>query len=275
MRLRDLPLHAQLFLRRWSGYRYKVRATGLLSSISPSVTVELFKGVRIDLDLRDATQLATLVEGPRYEEPTPAVLQQWGRAGGSVFLDIGANFGFYSYWMATVCPDVEIYAFEPDERTADVIARTKRRNGLDRITPVQLGLSDRPSRRHLRLGAKDLGHSTFGEHPALEGLSTAPVQLESFDGWRRAVGLELPDAPGWICKIDVEGYEERVLEGMEEALLARAFLGLAVEINEYTLGMCGSSPAAIFRLMKRANYRPLDRESRMGPNAFFVPDDRW
>lgn len=275
MSLRNLPLQAQLVLRRWSGYRYQVRGTRLISRVSPSVDVELFKGLRIGLDLRDATQLATLIEGPRYEEPTPAVLRQWGRAGASLFVDVGANFGFYSYWMTTECPNVAIYAFEPDVRTFEVIARTKSRNDLDRITPIQLGLSDRRARRRLRLGAQDLGHSTFGEHPALEGVSAAPVQLDSFDGWRRGAGIELPSAPRWICKIDVEGYEERVLDGMEEALRAQAFLGLAIEINEYTLEICGSSPDAIYRLMERASYRPLDKESSVGPNAFFVPRDRW
>lgn len=273
MKLRSLPFALQRRIRTLSGHRVPIRGSKYLVRLSPRIDTELFSGIRIDLNLRDATQLDTYVMGARYEAPTPDVLREWGRTGAGIFFDVGANYGFYSYWMLAECPSIEVYAFEPEFRSYQTIVNTVARNELRRLHPVRVGLADKSGRLELHAGQSDLGHSTFGDHPQLGGVSAGPVQVLPFDEWRVQVNLSLPREPAWIAKIDVEGFEERVLRGMEVALRARAFRGLVVEVNEYTLAFCGSSPASMVEFLTKTGYRQVEIEGAQSPNSFFVPTD--
>jgi FkbM family methyltransferase len=237
--------------------------------------VELAPGLRTVLDFSDETQRVTYWQGWRYEAPTPQILTAWTAASGSVFFDIGANYGFYSYLVAAHSPSAHIHAFEPNEKMASVISQTRGRNGLDRLEIHTVGLSDEASELELHLGDADSGHATFGDHPMLAA-GRAKAAVVPFDDWRRQNGLALPDGPRWVAKLDVEGFELKVLRGMHEALGAQAFRGLAVEMNEYTLEFCQTTAAEIDAFLVERGYRKLvtgtPPEQLAGVhNDFYVP----
>ena len=79
-------------------------------------------------------------------------------------------------------------------------------------------------------------------------------------------------------KIDVEGMELDVLLGMQQALEARAFKGVAVEILPHTLDLAGHSPEQIYHFMKKVGYHHIDTQHLLHKygrintvNAFFEP----
>jgi hypothetical protein len=83
-------------------------------------------------------------------------------------------------------------------------------------------------------------------------------------------GISPPERPSWIAKIDVEGFETRVVRGMANSLRAQAFAGLVIEINEFTLSFCGSSSNELREVIQALGYR----EEIIAPgsgNSFFVP----
>ena len=274
--------HPADFLRRVCGHQFPplgLTAYRAFFKLMPdAVETELVPGIRARLDLRDLTQRTTYWQGARFEYPTAEILAAWGRAGAEVFFDVGSNYGFFSYWMLSQTAGLRVEAFEPNPATHGLVRGIIERNGLRRMRAWNVGLSDAPGRLMLHAGVVDSGHSTFGEHPELAGGAKGEVEVLPFDAWRRAAGLELPGKPAWVAKIDVEGFETRVLRGMRGALAARAFAGLMVEINEYTLKLCGTSPAEVFGLLEEAGYVSL-RETEAGrrwplartANAFFVP----
>jgi FkbM family methyltransferase len=123
-------------------------------------------------------------------------------------IDVGANKGTYSYFMARLARHV--YAFEPNPKMFAVLRRTTGRN----VTALPLALSDRTSVATLRVPYGRKGVSNQGS-----SLSTAkpmenfiPLAVES----RRLDDLGLADI-GFI-KIDVEGHEREVLEGAAETI---------------------------------------------------------
>ncbi len=270
------------FVRRACGHRFPPLG-GLVNRVffklmPAAVETELFPGIRARLDLRDLTQRTTYWQGARFEYPTAEILAEWGRAGTAVFFDIGSNYGFFSYWMLSQVAGLRVEAFEPNPATYERVRGIIGRNGLTRMRAWNLGLSDAPGRLMLHAGVVDSGHSTFGDHPELAGGARGEVAVTTFDLWRREAGLALPEVPSWVAKIDVEGFELRVLRGMREALVARAFAGLMVEINEFTLKLCGTSPAEVFALLAEVGYVSLANTpaGRRWPlektaNAFFVP----
>ncbi|MCX7590848.1 MAG: FkbM family methyltransferase [Kiritimatiellae bacterium] len=265
------------FVRRHNGYGFPRvgPAYHFFKRLLPErITTVLFPGVVIELNLKDETHLSTYWRGPRFEQPTPSVLAQWGRAGASVFFDIGANYGFFSYWMLWQCPHISVCAFDPHPANHAIILQTRERNGLSRLRAVPLALGDKKETAVLRYGTTDCGHSTLAPHPALGSTGCSIVDVVTFDDWCAREHL-VARAGQWIAKIDVEGYELKVLRGMQKALSQKAFSGLVVEINPYTLSLMNTRPTDIFDLLRGFGYRPM--RVRVRPrdtmNTFFVPDD--
>lgn len=238
--------------------------------------VQLFPGIRIDLKLTDDTQKATYWQGDRFEWPTCPILKRFCRPPVSRFFDIGSNYGFFSYYLITECPHLEVAAFEPNPKTFSQLQKIQSDNHLTRLSLHAIGLSDVETEKHLFQGNKDSGHSTFFPHPELRQKTTNTIPLCRFDHWLEKEQILLPPSSEWVAKVDVEGSECGVLRGMETALRKKAFALIAIELNEFTLGLAGDSVDKMRWLLVDYGYRELDprelgyRNARTA-NGFFVP----
>lgn len=262
--------------RRCFGYKFPrlgLAANNLFFRLVPrEIDTELFPGIHVRLDSSDLIQRTTYWQGDRFEYPTAEILTTWISPSITHFFDIGANYGFFSYLMLSSSRELLVHAFEPNPLTFQHIEQIKERNELDRFHPHLMGLSNVSDKLFLHLGGEDSGHCTFGEHPGLVERSTAQIAVEPFDLWREAAGVRLPETPSWLAKIDVEGFELNVLKGMAESLRLKAFAGLVVEVNPFTLNFNGTAPDEIFSFMDAVGYRADPRSSsRESANAFFMP----
>jgi FkbM family methyltransferase len=260
--------------RKLFGYRFprlgKCINRLFFALVPSSISVELFPKIKLNLNLNDATQRTTYWQGSRFEFPTPKVLASWGK-NAEIFFDIGANYGFYSYWMLYSCPNILVYSFEPNPKTYAILKDAKQNNDLSRLRVFQTGLGKDAGMFDLHPGIEDMGHSTFLPHPDFVHSTIARIPILPFDKWREQIKLVLPKKPEWIAKIDVEGLEFKVLEGMEKALSAQAFKGISIEILEHTLALCGDSPQNIFSFLESHNYKPISKVNSRTANVFFVP----
>jgi FkbM family methyltransferase len=126
----------------------------------------------------------------------------------SVFVDIGANTGFYSLFSARFITGRggRILAFEPNPIMFDRFTLNIRLNGLEsRIEALSIGLADREGMFDLYYGPRQLGGAsmavTGGEmqvkvpcRPLLDVLGELGVSRVS------------------VLKIDVEGFESNILQ---------------------------------------------------------------
>ncbi len=110
--------------------------------------------------MRDETQRTTYWYGTRFEEPTPAILQEWS-VGASHFFDIGSNYGFFSFLLYSSVPQLEIFSFEPNPKTFARLSDICARNGATRIHPQPYGLSDAAGRLEFLQLSGNSGHSSF------------------------------------------------------------------------------------------------------------------
>jgi FkbM family methyltransferase len=131
-----------------------------------------------------------------------------------VFLDIGANSGFYSIMFAVKDMADRIIAFEPDPGNfARLIANIEANNLIGRIEAVQLALGDQASEVTLYEGAKyNRGESTIVVPEQTPQEVTFRVRQLRFDDQYVIADKTL------IIKMDVEGYEFHTLAGMERTL---------------------------------------------------------
>jgi FkbM family methyltransferase len=166
---------------------------------------------------------------------------------GSVFFDVGANFGYYSLTLAKALQKrCQVHAFEPTPTTYERLRRHIERNGMsDVIHAHQLALSDVSGTATLIQRSDNSGASRLGDDA--DGISVSVDTLDSFcNRW----GVDRID----VVKIDVEGYESRVLRGGKVAL-SRFMPALVVEFWTTGVARAGTSVDEIAELLRDFGYR--------------------
>jgi FkbM family methyltransferase len=154
-----------------------------------------------------------LMSGGRYEEDNIEVLFSFLKED-TVFLDIGANIGFFTLKIGKrLGPKGKVYAFEPHPRIHDLLRRNVHVNGLGNVvTCFKLALSDKNTTETLlypvgHLGGGHLGPGEVSGHTAVD------AELRRLDDLLGA------DFRCDLVKIDVEGHEIGVLDGMRNVVL--------------------------------------------------------
>lgn len=207
-----------------------------------------------ELRLEDNLQRALYFRGAsagRHLEPHIALIRS-----GDVVLDIGANVGTYSLTVARKVSNVTVYAFEP---ASDVFKQLKRHvmlNGLEgKVLPVHTAVGARRSELVLYESAQygPAGSSARSLHGEGEVVERVPVL--SIDEWMYLEQMAEVD----VVKIDVEGHELEVVEGMRGAL--RSVLGprmLTIEVIEPLLETARTSWGELRDLLREYGYQPYE-----------------
>ena len=137
--------------------------------------------------------------------------------------DIGANVGFYTkLFSERVGPQGRVFAFEPSPanrgRLQDAV------KGLDNVVIVPVALSDASGTAVLRQGDDSLGAtSRLLDSPVGAGVE---VQVKRGDDLT-AEGV----LPPTVIKVDTEGFEVEVLEGLTRVLASPRLRAAFVEVH--------------------------------------------
>jgi FkbM family methyltransferase len=155
---------------------------------------------------------------------------------GSLVFDVGANIGDVTSLLLDI--GARVVSIEPNPRLADVVLK---RHGVT-VESVALGAWEGETTLHL---GRDPGHSTLSEkwrhlHPErfAEAIS---VRVTTLDAMIARHGI-----PRFV-KIDVEGYEPSVLQGLSRPLEALSF--------EFQRALPDATEQCVARLMRLETYR--------------------
>ena len=131
-----------------------------------------------------------------------------------LFLDVGANSGFYTVMFAVKDLVPEIIAFEPDPGNFAHLCANLFLNALaGRVRAIPVALGNDVGEVTLYEGAKwNRGESTIAEPDQTPREITHRVRQIRFDDEFAVAGRSI------IVKMDVEGYEFQALAGMERTL---------------------------------------------------------
>jgi FkbM family methyltransferase len=175
-------------------------------------------------------------------------------------LDIGANTGGFSEMVIQANPLAEVHAFEPIPAVhAQLLALSARYPGLH---AHNLALGESAGTVDFRVHSHSESSSLLAMTKDYSGLypessrvdSTVSVKLDTLDGWAGGSGIEsgrLVD----LIKMDVQGYEDRVIRGGRETLQRARYLVVeAAFYPSYEGGvmldeLCGLLLSAGFRLV--------------------------
>lgn len=135
---------------------------------------------------------------------------------GDVFYDVGANVAFFGLIAARIVgDDGAVYAFEPIPHIAAEARANAERNGLANLRVLELAASDRPGTASLVVTEHPGGATLSATEAGDDATGTITVRTVRLDDLVAAGEIRPPDT----VKIDVEGVEREVLEGLRRTIV--------------------------------------------------------
>lgn len=198
-------------------------------------------------DQRDQHVSKDIIDNGIWESfETRLVIERLGPD--SVFVDVGANLGYYSVIAADqIGSSGSIIAFEPDPDNFLLLEKNLQHNSFPFVEAVNAGLSDQA-----REGMLYLNESNLGDHRIYDngdGRSSRPIALVNGNDYLSSK-LSCID----LLKIDTQGAESQVIAGLMP-LLQRSGdkLRIIIEFWPYGLRKAGSSADLLLDMLVSLN----------------------
>lgn len=177
-------------------------------SLRPAIVEVPFEGFRFFVRLNDPLHYSILLG--LHEREVLECLRRQLKPGMTVF-DVGANAGYFSMIAgALVGKAGRVIALEPDPRVVEVLRRNVGANGFENATVVQAAAYNSCGEVSLGCAPATSWSGIYYERPT----KRIEVRAVTLDSLCDELGLERVD----FVKIDVEGAEGVVLEGMSGVL---------------------------------------------------------
>ena len=169
---------------------------------------------------------------------------------GDVVIDAGANVGYYTLLASKlVGPSGRVYAFEPDPTAFDILQRNVRLNGADNVVAEQKALSNENTTLKLFIASDNKGDDRIYQ-PENEQRRSIDVPAVRLDDYLRGK-VEHVD----FVKVDTQGAEYVILDGMKATLGANPDMVMVVEFWPSGLAGLGSDAGALLKLLRAADFR--------------------
>lgn len=194
------------------------------------VLVRTELGKRIYVDGRDSVIAPQLMVRGEWEGHNTALFKRVLKPGMRV-IDVGANYGYFTILAAhLVGTSGQVHAVEPNPETLALLERSLRVNGLKppAVQLHRLALSDQAGNATLRYqpGNTGGGHLRGGPQrtpPAHKAEVEVPTQTGD--------ALFAQFAPFDLIKIDAEGHEPLIWDGLAQTIAASPRLQVLMELS--------------------------------------------
>jgi FkbM family methyltransferase len=211
----------------------------LMIGNDPYPTIQL-EGMKLKANGQDVVVTAALANG-NYEPFTIRVFRRLieealkkSENEACVFVDVGANIGLFTVTAALLNPRVQVFAFEPNVTSYQLLEENLQLNGLRNVSAQQAAVGQKRGRASLDISSPQAGcHSIYSS-----GTRRIEVDVICLDDLFSTKHV-LPS----IIKVDVEGYEPQVFHGMKN-LPPRHEFQMILEFNPGHLERGGEDPGA-------------------------------
>lgn len=232
----------------------------VISTLQPLVAQRIYtvrhglaKGLRRRGGLGFVPQIGSL-------SPEESFLEQLSLDGETVF-DVGGYEGIFTLFFARrVGASGRVVTFEPNPRNYVRIVENVRLNGFANVTVRQVALGSAPGMAALVFPSDETARGSIEHHIAdtirqEKHVDAIEVEVDTLDH-QIALGLPEPD----FVKLDVEGLERDVLDGMR-TLLSRRHPRLYIEVHGADVARKLENVTSVVEFLWQEKYRVLHVES--------------
>ena len=178
--------------------------------------VKQIHGYRMWLDLEDPGISRSLLLFGTREVDHKIMLERALRPGMTV-LDIGANIGYYALMeLGLIGESGRLVAVEPAPANVDLLKQSLALNGYDHVAVVQGAISDRLGQRAFFLSHMSNLNTFHAVGTGAAHLSGETIMVDTFTVPQVMASHGPPD----LVRMDVEGHEVEVINGMMDAIEA-------------------------------------------------------
>jgi FkbM family methyltransferase len=250
--LRNGTLPERLRLE-WRQYIKRRRLAWWESQVSKSQYVETTIQPDVRMRLYFDSQLSQRIYCRDFELKERWFLNAFLKRG-DAFVDIGANIGLFTLIAAHRVGNAGyVYAFEPCSRTYQRLLANVTLNGLANVSCYQLALSDDATQLNMNVSLDGFdAWNSLAQPIAGHSFAVETVNCTTWDSFAREHNLF---GRVTMMKIDVEGWETRVLLGASETLSRMDAPVLQVEFTEEASRAAGSSCAELYHLLEDRGYQ--------------------
>jgi len=243
--LRNLYKKNEVFLSGRGLNRYYIIKTGakFLKSRLKSDFV-IIDNHKMFLDQHDSLRLS--INGV-YEEFETSIIKKLIKKGDYV-VDVGANIGYYTLIFARIVgTEGKVFAFEPEPTNFELLKKNIKINGYKNVECIQKSVSNRNEKTRLYIDDDNMGgHTMINDTKNKNFIEIESVQLDDyFKDLERKINF---------IKIDVEGFEIKVIDGMRTLLQNNNEIKMMVEFNPYLIKKFGSDNKKFFNLLEKFQF---------------------
>jgi FkbM family methyltransferase len=173
---------------------------------------------------------------------------------GDTIVDAGANAGYYTIIGSRLVGDKgKVYAFEPEPANFALLEKNVRLNGLTNVVLERKALSNRKGSIKLFLAGSNKGDHRIYQ-PERESRPSVDVEAVRLDDYFRGQGRRID-----VLKVDTQGAEGLILEGMTGLLEARSYgPTIFMELWPHALRAMGTDPGAVLEMLRSHGYQFYD-----------------
>lgn len=190
-----------------------------------------------------------------------------------VVFDVGANIGIWSYFLSKSNHKIDIYSFEPNPNVSKMLeANTK---NIRNITIEKFGIGNDDTKADFYIHPSH-GRSSFGYTNEYSGCKVISVPVTSLDSYLKKNVNIFPS----LIKVDVEGFEPEVWEGMQSLLVLQRPKILVFELEDRHLLPRGHSARSLAKKIVNAGYycyvyrADLNKMTVINVDEFDFPKDK-
>ena len=159
-------------------------------------------------------------------------------------------------------------AFEPHPGNRELLEENVARNEAGNVTVVDAAVSDSAGRMTLQISPFNTGDHRLYRKDSGSG-SGVSTEVVSIDGWCEQNGIERVD----MVKIDVQGAEARVIQGMDRMMACSPGMNIILEYTPWMLREAGDDPLELLNALVDRGFSLSIIDESKGELKASSPDD--
>jgi len=195
-----------------------------------------------------------------YEPNQTEIVKKYVREG-DIVIDIGAHVGYYTLLMAQlVGENGKVYSFEPDPVNFQLLKKSVEINGFENVVLIQKAVSNITDKVKLFLGDDDSAINRIYDAKLGDAKESIDVDSVTIDEYFK----ENDELINFI-KLDSEGSEVKIINGMKQFLSRNKELVMMTEFFPFLIKKSGDEPNQYLKSLEKSGfslYNILDKNEK-------------